>query len=57
MALNGTQTNKSNIFMMELNKIYKGDCVDIITKKITNNSVHLIFADPPYNLSGNSLNH
>jgi|GEM_PF-4969817 len=27
--------------MMELNKIYKGDCVDIITKKITNNSVHL----------------
>ena len=28
----------------------------ILLLKITNNSVHLIFADPPYNLSGNSLN-
>ena len=41
---------------MELNKIYKGDCIEIINKNIDENSVHLIFADPPYNLSGNSLN-
>lgn len=41
---------------MILNKIHKGDCVNIINKKIDENSVNLIFADPPYNLSGNSLN-
>jgi len=32
-----------------LNKIVKGDCVEVL-KKIPDNSVDLIFADPPYNL-------
>lgn len=41
---------------MEINKIYKGDCIDVINKEIDKDSVNLIFADPPYNLSGNSLN-
>ena len=41
---------------MKKNKIYKGDCIEIINKYIDENSVHLIFADPPYNLSGSSLN-
>jgi len=41
---------------MEINKIYKGDCVQIINESIDDDSIHLIFADPPYNLSGNSLN-
>lgn len=41
---------------MKLNKIYKGDCIEIIDKNIKEDSVHLIFADPPYNLSGSALN-
>ncbi len=32
-----------------LNKIIKGDCIEIL-KKFPDNSVDLIFADPPYNL-------
>lgn len=35
-----------------LNKIIKGDCVEVL-KKLPNNSVDLIFADPPYNLQLN----
>lgn len=41
---------------MDLNKIYQGDCIEIINKQIDESSINLIFADPPYNLSGNSLN-
>lgn len=41
---------------MEINKIYEGDCIKIIASEIEENTVNLIFADPPYNLSGNSLN-
>ncbi|MDD2796937.1 MAG: hypothetical protein PHE76_03205, partial [Candidatus Pacebacteria bacterium] len=32
-----------------LNKIIKGDCVEEL-KKFPNDSVDLVFADPPYNL-------
>ena len=32
-----------------LNKIIKGDCIEVL-KKLPANSVDLIFADPPYNL-------
>jgi site-specific DNA-methyltransferase (adenine-specific) len=32
-------------------KLYNGDCLKLF-KKIPDNSVNLIFADPPYNLSG-----
>lgn len=32
-----------------LNKIIKGDCIEVL-KEIPENSVDLIFADPPYNL-------
>ena len=35
---------------------YKGDCVKVMQTYIQNNSVDLIYADPPYNLSGKSLN-
>ena len=35
-----------------LNKIIKGDCIEVL-KKIPDNSVDLIFADPPYNLQLN----
>lgn len=34
---------------MEVNKIYKGNCVDVM-KRMPENSVDLIFADPPYNM-------
>ncbi len=40
---------------MKTNIIYKGDCIEILNKKIDSNSIDLIFADPPYNLSGNGL--
>ena len=40
---------------MRTNLIYKGDCRQIMQKSITEESVDLIFADPPYNLSGNAL--
>lgn len=37
----------------ELNKIYAGDCIELM-KEISDNSVDLIFADPPYNLQLNN---
>ena len=40
---------------MKKNIIYKGDCIKILNAKVDDNSVDLIFADPPYNLSGNGL--
>ena len=36
--------------MLELNKIYCGDCLELI-KKIPEKSIDLIIADPPYNIS------
>lgn len=38
----------------ELNSIYNIDCLEL-TKKIKNDSIDLIFADPPYNLSGSNF--
>lgn len=38
--------------MMETNKIYHGDCIELI-KNIPDNSATLIVADPPYNLNKN----
>jgi len=40
---------------MKTNVIYGGDCVDILNKKVDEHSIDLIFADPPYNLSGGGL--
>ncbi|MDE2852556.1 MAG: site-specific DNA-methyltransferase [Chloroflexota bacterium] len=40
---------------MKTNIIYTGDCVDLLCKCVDKNSIDLIFADPPYNLSGNGL--
>lgn len=41
---------------MKTNHIYIGDCVEVMKKQIDKGSIDLIFADPPYNLSGKSLN-
>ncbi len=41
---------------MKINFIYHGDCIEIINDKIDKDSIDLVFADPPYNLSGNKLN-
>lgn len=35
---------------MEINKIYTGDCLEVL-KGVESNSVDLILADPPYNIS------
>jgi len=42
---------------MQLNTIYNQDCLEVLkdSSKIKSNSIQLIFADPPYNLSGNGL--
>jgi site-specific DNA-methyltransferase (adenine-specific) len=39
---------------LEVNNIYKGDCVDLL-RKLKPESVDMVFADPPYNLSGKTL--
>ena len=41
---------------MKINYLYHGDCIDIMKSEINSNTIHLVFADPPYNLSGKSLN-
>ena len=41
---------------MKLNHIYLGDCVQIMEKDIDVGSIDLVYADPPYNLSGKDLN-
>lgn len=40
---------------MKLNYIYKGDCRKVLKKYIPNEGIDLVFADPPYNLSGAGL--
>src|SRR3972149_1103746 len=41
--------------IMEMNKIYRGDCVNILANDIDRDSIALIYAAPPYNLSGKPL--
>lgn len=41
---------------MKVNLIYTGDCIKIQNQKIKPLSIDLIYADPPYNLSGKNLN-
>jgi len=43
------------IMKIKTNTIHKGDCRQILKKEIPDESIDLIFADPPYNLSGNGL--
>ena len=40
---------------MRKNIVYVGDCVEVLKEKVDAGSVNLVFADPPYNLSGNGL--
>ena len=46
---NNKYKNSSNMDKKYLNKIIKGNCIEEL-KKIPENSVDLVFADPPYNL-------
>lgn len=41
---------------VKVNLIYEGDCVEVMKKYIQEESIDLIYADPPYNLSGKALN-
>jgi len=36
-------------------KIIQGDCIQVLKNQIQAESINLVFADPPYNLSGKSL--
>jgi site-specific DNA-methyltransferase (adenine-specific)/modification methylase len=40
---------------LPLNQILQGDCIQILKTQIQKASINLVFADPPYNLSGKSL--
>jgi len=40
---------------MKINNIYLGDCIEKMDKEIDKESIALIYADPPYNLSGKPL--
>ena len=40
---------------MKTDIIYQGDCVETLDNKIDPETVSLVFADPPYNLSGKGL--
>ena len=40
---------------LPIKKILQGNCIDILSKSIPSESINLIFADPPYNLSGKNL--
>ena len=41
---------------MKVNHIYQGDCIEIMQREIADNSIDMIYADPPYNTSGKPLN-
>ena len=41
---------------MELNKVYHGDCVDVM-KTFSNESIDLIVTDPPYGVNFNKSKH
>ena len=41
---------------MEANMVYKGNCIDIMRDHIEPGTIDLIYADPPFNLSGKGLN-
>lgn len=47
--------NFKKVTVVESNIIYTGDCIKILNEYIDEKSIELIFADPPYNLSGNDL--
>ena len=49
-----TLIGKNRISHLKTNKMYAGDCIKIMSKW-PKQSVNLIFADPPYNLSGSGL--
>jgi site-specific DNA-methyltransferase (adenine-specific) len=40
---------------MRTNILYLGDCIEIMEQWVDGESIALVYADPPYNLSGKSL--
>lgn len=40
---------------MIIDHVYQGDCIEVLNSQIDLDSIPLIFADPPYNLSGADL--
>jgi DNA modification methylase len=35
---------------MEVNKIYKGDCLEVMPQRIESNSIDLVLCDLPYDV-------
>lgn len=50
-----TKTQKFSKKKVGKGVIYTGDCLVILQKEIPSETINLIFADPPYNLSGRGL--
>ncbi len=50
--INFAKKDMTKLGTLDLNKIHQGDCIELL-KKLPDNSVDLIFADPPYNLQLN----
>jgi adenine-specific DNA-methyltransferase len=46
-------SNKVKAYSNKFTTIYKGDCLNIIENYIADNSIDLVFADPPYNIGKN----
>ncbi len=44
------------LIIRETNIIYNGNCIDIMKEHIEPGTIDLIYADPPFNLSGKGLN-
>ena len=44
------------MFKDSLEKIYAGNCIDVMKTELKPETINMIFADPPYNLSGTNLN-
>ena len=40
--------------MIEVNKIYNADCMDIL-KQLPDKSIDLVLTDPPYNASNSNI--
>lgn len=49
-----SDTKNHKPITIKTHHIYAGNCVDVMTK-LPSDSIDLIFADPPYNLSGKNL--
>ena len=46
-----------NIFDYKEHRVIQGDCLEVLFNEVSDNSIDLIFADPPYNIGKNFNGH